>query len=261
MENKAVGKLKPSNHEFILGIAWKNTKTSLFCGIKWVYHFLLFHHFLGINYKKSWMYRGGNFYDSQRKFKTRNLIFFIFLHHFKKSIWEARQSCVTYLWPEVHRKIHEDCISLSNSKIMHHDRLWYSNWNWVMHNAIFRDHSVCEIRWRMRIAECKHFAYRESPWQFIMSTEIVTCFSREKWRLTRNRVNFRVSSEGVGQSLVIIYHAKSLQVSIFQNFDDIYRPKESGFDFKETKHNSSHLAYLINQNLKQGRGWRETLPT
>ena len=71
MEYKAVGKLKPSNHEFILGVAWKNTKTSLFCWIKGVYHFLLFHHFL-----ENQLHRHTN------------------LDHFNKSIWEAKISCV-----------------------------------------------------------------------------------------------------------------------------------------------------------------------
>ena len=49
--------------------------------------------------------------------------------------------------------------------------------------------------------------------------------SGDKGRLTRSWVNFWVCSEGVGQSLVIIHHAKSLQVPIFQDFDDIYKPK------------------------------------
>lgn len=50
---EAVRKLKPFDYWFILCIAWKDSKASLFCTIKFEYELFIFNHFLKNKIKES----------------------------------------------------------------------------------------------------------------------------------------------------------------------------------------------------------------
>lgn len=105
---------------------------------------------------------------------------------------------------------------------MHHDWLRYCYWHRILHETILWNNSVCNVRWCMRIAKSKHLACMQGS----IDQKGVLWIALDKftfWNIcfTSEWVNFGMSSEGMSQSLVIIQHAKCLQISIFQNFNDI----------------------------------------
>lgn len=75
----------------------------------------------------------------------------------------------------------------------------------------------------MRIAKCKHLACIRYSISYIGKFPYrgrLNIFDENV--LTSERVNLWMSSEGMLQSLVIIQQANCLQISIFQNFENIY---------------------------------------
>lgn len=76
----------------------------------------------------------------------------------------------------------------------------------------------------MCIAKCKHLTCMQEYYCLIkLICQISKLNSLFKDEFTSKWVNFWMSSKGMAQSLVIVQHAKSLQIPIFKNFNSIYK--------------------------------------
>ena len=108
---------------------------------------------------------------------------------------------VQYLSSDTQWKIPENCIVLSNGKIMHLDRLWYYYWYRVMHETILGNYSVSDIWWWIWTAKCKHLAYMEGFCKLkglFHHNELLSFFYKDVF--TSEWVNFWMSSKGMRQS-------------------------------------------------------------
>ena len=104
-------------------------------------------------------------------------------------------------------------------------------------------------KWLHLIGGNKNKFYNWYRQEFLQTFSMWVVFT-SKW------VNFWMSREGMTQSLVIIQHAKSLKISIFENFDSIYKRWMDYLTKKKEKakinlcNDLKHLwCYLVCKNL------------
>ena len=68
-----------------------------------------------------------------------------------------------HLWPEDHRAVQEDCIVLSNSKVMHHDAAWDGDGHAALNLTSGIGNFVCDMRRPLHIvSKEEQFACRQA---------------------------------------------------------------------------------------------------